>query len=93
RADYSGHPSWMIDAYAQNKSENTLSPKAALGWQITPDSRVFTSISSGYRPGGFSLQPRSSGDKNGYSAEKSLNGELGWRTRLADNMVDLSGAL
>ncbi|HBC3561027.1 TonB-dependent receptor [Vibrio cholerae] len=93
RADYSGNPSWMIDAYAQNKSENTLSPKAALGWQITPDSRVFTSISSGYRPGGFSLQPRSSGDKNGYSAEKSLNGELGWRTRLANNMVDLSGAL
>lgn len=93
RADYSGNPAWMINAYNQEKSENTLSPKAAIGWQLNEDSRIFTSLSSGYRPGGFSSQPRSNGDKNGYKDEKSLNGELGWRTRLVEDTLEFSGAL
>ncbi|ENM5814535.1 TonB-dependent receptor [Vibrio mimicus] len=93
RADYSGNPAWMINAYNQEKSENTLSPKAAVGWQLNEDTRIFTSLSSGYRPGGFSSQPRSNGDKNGYKDEKSLNGELGWRTRLVEDILEFSGAL
>ncbi|ENM5921889.1 Vibriobactin receptor [Vibrio mimicus] len=93
RADYSGNPAWMINAYNQDKSENTLSPKAAIGWQLNEDTRIFTSLSSGYRPGGFSSQPRSNGDKNGYKDEKSLNGELGWRTRLVEDTLEFSGAL
>jgi len=92
-SDFGGNSAWMIDSYQSDKSENVISPKAAIGWQINQDSRVFASLVSGYRPGGFSPVPRSFGDKNGYSAEKSLNGELGWRTNLADNTVRFSGAL
>lgn len=92
-SDFGGNSAWRIDSYQSDKSENVISPKAAIGWQINPDSRVFASLASGYRPGGFSPAPRSSGDKNGYSPEKSFNGELGWRTNLAENTVRFSGAL
>ncbi|MGY3689703.1 TonB-dependent receptor [Vibrio coralliilyticus] len=92
-SDFGGNSAWMIDSYQSDKSENVVSPKAAIGWQFDEDSRIFTSLTSGYRPGGFSPVPRSSGDKNGYDAEKSLNGELGWRTILLDDTLHLSGAL
>ncbi|NOH53445.1 TonB-dependent receptor [Vibrio coralliilyticus] len=92
-SDFSGNSAWMIDSYQSDKSENVVSPKAAVGWQVDEDSRIFASLTSGYRPGGFSPVPRSSGDKNGYDAEKSLNGELGWRTILLDHTLHLSGAL
>ncbi|ERB65589.1 TonB-dependent receptor [Vibrio coralliilyticus OCN008] len=92
-SDFGGNSAWMIDSYQSDKSENVVSPKAAIGWQVDEDSRIFASLTSGYRPGGFSPVPRSSGDKNGYDAEKSLNGELGWRTILLDHTLHLSGAL
>lgn len=92
-SDFGGNSAWMIDSYQSDKSENVVSPKAAVGWQVDEDSRIFASLTSGYRPGGFSPVPRSSGDKNGYDAEKSLNGELGWRTILLDHTLHLSGAL
>ena len=92
-SDFSGNSAWMIDSYQSDKTENVVSPKAAVGWQIDDDSRVFASLTSGYRPGGFSPVPRSSGDMDGYDAEKSINGELGWRTILLDRTVNFSGAL
>lgn len=92
-SDFGGNSARMIDSYQSDKSENMVSPKAAIGWQVDEDSRIFASLTSGYRPGGFSPVPQSSGDKNGYDAEKSLNGELGWRTILLDDTLHLSGAL
>ncbi|WP_045975015.1 TonB-dependent receptor [Vibrio neptunius] len=92
-SDFGGNSAWMIDSYQSEKSESVVSPKAALGWQVDEDSRIFASITSGYRPGSFSPVPRSSGDTNGYDAEKSLNGELGWRTILLDQTLHFSGAL
>ncbi len=92
-ADFGGAAAYMLDSYQSDKSENVVSPKVSLGWQINQDSRVFASLTSGYRPGGFNSFPLSSGDKHGYSAEKSLNGEIGWRTSLANNTVQFSGAL
>ncbi|AQS36927.1 outer membrane receptor protein [Shewanella psychrophila] len=92
-SDFDGNPLWMIAGYNEEKSESMLSPKVAIGWQVNEDSRVFASLTSGYRPGGFSPVPRSYGDKDGYDAEKSLNGELGWRTSLVENTLVVSGAL
>lgn len=92
-SDFGSNSAWMIDSYQSEKSESVVSPKAALGWQVDEDSRIFASITSGYRPGSFSPVPRSSGDTNGYDAEKSLNGELGWRTILLDQTLHFSGAL
>lgn len=92
-SDYAGNAAWGISAYNQSKSENIISPKAAIGWQANEHSRLYASLTSGYRPSGFSAAPRSNSDKDGFDAEKSLNWELGWRTTLLDNSVDLSGAL
>ncbi|CAM3005346.1 TonB-dependent receptor [Vibrio neptunius] len=92
-SDFGGNPVRKIDSYQSDKSESVVSPKASLGWQVDEDSRIFASLTSGYRPGGFSSVPLSSGDKNGYDAEKSLNGELGWRTILLNQTLHFSGAL
>ncbi|NRB68833.1 MAG: TonB-dependent receptor [Vibrio sp.] len=93
KSDFGGNSLRKIDSYQSETSESVVSPKAALGWQVDEDSRIFASITSGYRPGGFSPVPSSSDAKNGYDAEKSLNGELGWRTILLDQTLHFSGAL
>lgn len=92
-SNYAGSTAWGISAYDQSKSENVISPKVAIGWQANEQSRLYASLTSGYRPGGFSAVPRSNGDKDGFDAEKSINGEFGWRTTLLDNTIALSGAL
>ncbi|PKG39102.1 TonB-dependent receptor [Psychromonas sp. Urea-02u-13] len=92
-SNYAENAAWGINEYDQSKSENVVSPKAAIGWQATQDTRLYTSVASGYRPGGFSAVPRSNGDKDGFDAEKSLNWELGWRTTLLNNTLAISGAL
>ncbi|WP_070972100.1 TonB-dependent receptor [Vibrio sonorensis] len=92
-SDYSGNPAWRISAYNVEKSESVLSPKVSLGWQASSNTRLFASITSGHRPGGFNTVPRSDLDSRGYDSENSVNGELGWRTTNTDNSFQFSGAL
>ncbi|WP_413282432.1 TonB-dependent receptor [Vibrio sp. MA40-2] len=92
-SDFSGNSAWYISAYDENLDETKVSPKAALGWQASDDTRFYASITSGYRPAGYNVIPLSNNDSSGYHAETSLNGELGWRTSLIDNLVEFSGAL
>ncbi len=91
-SSFGGNTSWHISAYDEKLSETRISPKAALGWQATEDTRFYTSITSGYRPAGYNVIPLSNNDSGGYDTETSLNGELGWRTSLVNHMVEFSGA-
>ena len=91
-SDFQGNPAWMIDAYNESTSDDLYAQKVALGWQATDDTRLFASLTNGYRAGGFSPVPRSVGDSQGYNPEESLNAELGWRTSLFDHQLDFSGA-
>lgn len=92
-SDFNGNPAWFINPYNKEQTESTVSPKAAIGWQANEDTRLYASITSGYRPGGYNVVPLSNADASGYDAEKSLNGELGWRTNFANQKIDFSGAL
>ncbi len=83
-SDFNGNPAWFINPYNKEQTESTVSPKAAIGWQANEDTRLYASITSGYRPGGYNVVPLSNADASGYDAEKSLNGELGWRTNFAN---------
>jgi pesticin/yersiniabactin receptor len=92
-SDFSGNPAWFIDPYNNDLSESTISPKAAIGWQANQQTRIYASVTSGYRPAGYNVVPLSNADAKGYDAEKSLNGELGWRTSFAEQKVAFSGAI
>ncbi|MDN3679690.1 TonB-dependent receptor [Vibrio tapetis subsp. quintayensis] len=93
KSEFGGNTAWHINPSEGELTENMISPKAALGWQALDDTRVYLSLTSGYRPGGYNVIPLSNKDSKGYKAETSLNAELGWRTSLLDDMLDFSGAL
>ncbi len=92
-SNFNGNPAWGINPFNKEQTESTVSPKAAIGWQANEQTRIYASVTSGYRPGGYNVVPLSNADANGYDAENSLNGELGWRTSFANQKVDFSGAL
>lgn len=91
-ADYSGSPRG-IAPFNEDLKETSISPKAAIGWQVNDDTRLYASIASGYRPGGYNVVPLSNQDAKGYNAESSINAELGWRTSSLENLFEFSGAL
>ncbi|WP_271271076.1 TonB-dependent receptor [Aliamphritea hakodatensis] len=91
-SDYSGNAGFGIAAYDSSVTDNLVTPKVALGWQVNEDSRVYVSVASGYRPKGFNRVPFGN-NSTGYDTEKSLSTELGWRTSLFDHSLDFSGAL
>ncbi|WP_087023125.1 TonB-dependent receptor [Thaumasiovibrio subtropicus] len=93
RSDYSGHPLWQIPSFHSTKSDTLFSPKVAIGWQKSRDTRLYASLTTGHRPGGYSPVPRSAGDSLGFDAEESLNAEVGWRTALLNHTLFLEGAV
>lgn len=91
-SDYSGSVRG-IAPFNDTLTETTISPKAAIGWQVDDDTRLYASIASGYRPGGYNVVPLSNQDAKGYEAESSVNAELGWRISSLDHAFEFSGAL
>lgn len=91
--DYSGRTGYAaIDAF-DNSSNNTIfTPKVALGWQYTPETRLYISATRGYKPGGFNRIISSMGDKKAYDPETSDNYELGWHTSFFNKKMTLDGA-
>lgn len=84
---------FFASSYEASLSETTLSPKLSLGWQVNNNTRLYTSLTQGYKPAGYSVVPTSSADfSTGYDAETSLNAELGWRIHTLDHLVEFSGA-
>ena len=73
--------------------------KANLQWQMNDDVMLYTTVSEGYRPGGF--------NRNGgaslvagvgpfipdfFESDELLNFELGWKTSLLDDSLRFNGA-
>ncbi|PHM38112.1 TonB-dependent receptor [Xenorhabdus innexi] len=91
---YAGRSGIMkIDAFGNQVSNNEFTPKAALGWQFTPDTRFYISTTKGYKPGGFNHIISVAEDKNAYHTEYSDNYEFGWNTALFDDAVTLNSAV
>lgn len=67
-------------------------PKIALSYAPQKNSLIYTSISKGYRAGGFdTLYPNLANPT--YDSEASINYELGYKSRLLDDSLDISGAV
>ncbi|MBD2786142.1 TonB-dependent receptor [Xenorhabdus sp. DI] len=90
---YSGSDIMKIDAFDNQVSNNEFTPKAALGWQLTPDTRFYLSATKGYKPGGFNNIVSSANDSKPYDTETSDNYEFGWHTSFFDNAMTLNSAV
>ncbi|WP_051690983.1 TonB-dependent receptor [Photorhabdus australis] len=91
--DYSGSDIMKIDAFDNQVSNNEFTPKAALGWQLTPDSRFYVSATKGYKPGGFNNIVSSADNRKPYDTETSDNYEFGWHTSFFNNAMTLDSAV
>ncbi|WP_237387138.1 TonB-dependent receptor [Xenorhabdus sp. Sc-CR9] len=82
-----------ISAFDNQASNNEFTPKAALGWQLTPETRVYVSATKGYKPGGFNNIVSSAEDIKPYDTETSDNYEFGWHTSFFNDAMTLSSAV
>lgn len=79
--------------YSGNDTFTSTTPKVALGFQATPDTRLYASVSKGFKAGGYNRIGAITSDAVAYSPEKSLNMEVGIKASLLDKRVWLNGAL
>lgn len=78
-----------------NENFENISGLVSLTYQWTPDVMTYFKVSEGYVSGGFN--PRADDNSldfwlDGYDEETLINYELGWKTTLLDNRVQLNGA-
>lgn len=74
--------------FSANASFGNISPKLALGWQVTPDHRLYALASQGFKPGGFNHTVSSPADGVAYKSETSTNIEAGWRGVLVPGILE-----
>ncbi len=73
-----------------DKRFTEILPKIALSYKTNNSSLIYSSISKGYRAGGFdTLYPNP--DNPTYDSESSINYEIGYKTKLLDNSLEFSG--
>lgn len=78
-----------------NRGSDTFysaSPKIVLGYQLTPETRVYTLYSEGSKSGGFTRVSTPAVVNQSYEAQKVHNYELGIKTHLLDERLWLSAA-
>jgi iron complex outermembrane recepter protein len=75
-------------------TDQGLTYKALLNFKPVDDVSLFTSYTTGYRPGG-SNPPRLAGDTfpAGFTSDKLAQYELGWKTRFLDRALTFNGAI
>jgi pesticin/yersiniabactin receptor len=99
--DHSSIDAFRADSYGtgmgfdfEGDAEFTsLQPKFAVGYQLTPDLRLFGVVSRGYKPGGFNHSISSSIDAAPYDPESNWNFEAGFKSTLLDGDLDLSASV
>lgn len=79
--------------YSGNDGFTSTTPKIALGFQATPDLRLYTSASKGFKAGGYNRIGAITPAAVAYSPERSLNLEIGFKASLLDKQAWLNGAL
>lgn len=78
----------------QNQTFSNFSPKLGLQWFATTDVQVYATYSEGYKTGGWTtrLQNPLPADQTRYDEELATTYELGFKSQLMDNRVQLNMA-
>ena len=71
------------------ENSDALLPRFAINYKLNPNATIYSSISSGYRPGGVNVLA-SDEDSLVFGAERSLNYELGFKTVWFDNRLGVN---
>jgi len=75
----------------QEKTYNEISPKFAFMYDLKKDISTYINISKGYKSGGyFMFAPK---EKKAYGKESLWNYELGFKSKLLDNRLNLNGSI
>ena len=84
-------PGPPMSASDLSRDFNQVSPRASLGYRVTPPILVYTDVAKGYRAGGFNaMAPQ---DRSSYDEEISVNLEAGIKTTWMDKRLDANAAL
>ncbi|HBM9150668.1 TPA: TonB-dependent receptor [Klebsiella oxytoca] len=65
-------------------SDDHVLGQLSAGYMLTDDWRVYTRVAQGYKPSGYNIVPTAGLDARPFSAEKSINYEIGTRYETAD---------
>lgn len=79
-------------AFRNSESFDDVQTKAAVGFQITENARVYALVSEGYKPGGFNRAVASPADIAPYLPETSVNYEVGVRKTMLNQALYLAAA-
>ncbi|MGY2290548.1 TonB-dependent receptor [Pseudomonas sp. SDO528_S397] len=79
--------------YKGHDTFTSTTPKIALGFQATPDTRLYASATKGFKAGGFNRIGAITPDAVAYSPEKSLSTEIGVKSSLLDKRVWINAAV
>ncbi|TDT00588.1 TonB-dependent siderophore receptor [Erwinia rhapontici] len=88
---YNGDAGGFIYGDNNTTRDDQVLGQVSAGYQLTPDLRVYTRVAQGYKPAGFSITKTAGTSADAYSAEKSINYEVGSNYQHGD--VTLQGAL
>ncbi len=79
--------------YDDSRSDSDFSPTLIARYFVTPEIMTYSSISRGFKSGGFN-QRRSIASQNGeFEPETATNYELGWKGSTEDRRLQLNGTL
>ncbi len=96
RIDYDRPGAFTGFSFEAEDDFEEVSPKLALGWQVTEDQRLYAVASRGFKPGGFNhalpIAVFSDDQSIPYDSETSTNVELGWRGNFLDGRVQAGAA-
>lgn len=82
----------IIPPTSLSDSWDSLSPKFSLDYQLGDNTLLYTSLSKGFKSGGFNGRPTSQGEVDSYDPEFVWSYEVGVKTSFADRRVLLSAA-
>jgi len=98
-ASNAGHPGVLgvfglnaTDKAEGDKTFTAILPKAVVEYRFTPDVNVYASVTRGYKPGGFMTANVVQAEKS-FDSEFTWSYELGSKSSLLDNRLDLNCAL
>lgn len=79
--------------YDSKRSDTALSPMLTFRYRFTEELMAYSSVSRGFKSGGFNQRREISGSNGEFDEESALNVELGWKTLLANNRLLFNGSL
>lgn len=80
-------------SFVADKRFSHISPKLALGYQLTPEWRVYGLISEGYKAGGYNRVAENTVGGIPYEAETIRNLEAGFKADLMGHRLQLDGTI